>query len=423
MERDIILNRLLDKYEKSKHLKEPGTSNRRVMLQTDKKDLPEYQYENATIRDKFNESARLLEQQGFVSVKWVPERPVIHQISLNLDVVQKAYALVGRQHPVQSVSDYCSIIETALKQVNSPWILEWGTSVCSQMRSSLSLPAVCKQGSEYLKGLLRAFGYYDTLRGCSITMRTFSSVCYHDTKRFERDYRDNFLKIAESFHPDLHEICSQQALSPKEQLAVMGIYARPELYELSGRFCAQTNLGTTDFSAFAPTGIAMPSTAVDDILSFNLQEISTVIFIENKTNYDEYLLSQTVTNELVFFHGGFFSPQKGKLIRKLAEAASNDTKFYFWGDIDLGGFQMFKRLAALIPGLTPLKMSAGDVELYASVGLKRSDEYLSRLKTALLNHEYPMFEPAIEKILQYGVTIEQEIYLLAEHSGINRVTF
>lgn len=41
-EQGVILNRLLDKYENSKHLSEPGTSTRRVMLRVGKKELPEY---------------------------------------------------------------------------------------------------------------------------------------------------------------------------------------------------------------------------------------------------------------------------------------------------------------------------------------------------------------------------------------------
>ena len=40
----IILNRLLNKYENSKHLLDPGTSLRRVMLKVEKKDFPEYIY-------------------------------------------------------------------------------------------------------------------------------------------------------------------------------------------------------------------------------------------------------------------------------------------------------------------------------------------------------------------------------------------
>ena len=47
-EAQVILNRLLDKFENSKHLSEPNTSRRRVMLRIDKRELPEYQYEDAS---------------------------------------------------------------------------------------------------------------------------------------------------------------------------------------------------------------------------------------------------------------------------------------------------------------------------------------------------------------------------------------
>ena len=50
MTKAIILNRLLDKYESSKHLMEHGVSNRRVMLRiaSGKKEFPEYDYQDAS---------------------------------------------------------------------------------------------------------------------------------------------------------------------------------------------------------------------------------------------------------------------------------------------------------------------------------------------------------------------------------------
>ena len=39
-EAQVILNRLLDKFENSKHLSEPNVSRRRVMLRIDKRELP-----------------------------------------------------------------------------------------------------------------------------------------------------------------------------------------------------------------------------------------------------------------------------------------------------------------------------------------------------------------------------------------------
>ena len=100
MTKVIILNRLLDKYESSKHLMEPGVSNRRVMLRiaSGKKEFPEYDYQDASIRDTFNDAATALEKEGFVTNEWVKGRPVLSCVSLNLDKVKECYSLVGRTH-------------------------------------------------------------------------------------------------------------------------------------------------------------------------------------------------------------------------------------------------------------------------------------------------------------------------------------
>lgn len=75
MKRSIILSRLLDKYENSKHLFEPGVSTRRVMLRIEKKELPEYDYQKASVRDAFNQAAQELEREYLVTLEWVTDRP------------------------------------------------------------------------------------------------------------------------------------------------------------------------------------------------------------------------------------------------------------------------------------------------------------------------------------------------------------
>ena len=72
---------------------------------------------------------------------------------------------------------------------------------------------------------------------------------------------------------------------------------------------------------------------------------------------------------------------------------------------------MFRQLQGLIPALTPMRMSGEYVERFRQYGLMRSKEYLSALETDAKNGEYPLFSEPIEKILRYGVTIEQEVFL------------
>ena len=97
MERRVILSRLLDKYESSKHLLQPGVSPRRVMLRIDRKELPEYKYdEGSAIRDAYNIAAISLEKDGLVSVEWArPGRMSV--IALSLPSLDEAYRRCGRQ--------------------------------------------------------------------------------------------------------------------------------------------------------------------------------------------------------------------------------------------------------------------------------------------------------------------------------------
>lgn len=406
---EIILNRLLDKYENSKHLLDPGASLRRVMLRVEKKDLPEYIYEDAVIRDAYNEAALELEKRHLVQLEWVRGRPVLSAIVLRLDQIPQCYASAERVHPKVRATQVIQLIDSSLKDVAIPWMIAWKADVCKSAAEQMKIPAFCKTDDTLLRDLLRAFREYSALPG-GITMRAFSSRCFSDTKYFERNVRDLFLRIARQYDVDLAISCDENGLGEKEQLAYLGIYARPELYELAGNCLIRTEQGTICIGA-APYGLALPSTLIDSITVIDLTAIQCITFIENKTNYDEYVVSEKQPGELVIYHGGFLSPQKRKLVALIARAAAKDVKVRFWADIDAGGFRMFHNLQKLIPPVVPMRMSGELVDRFHEQGLVRSKEYLTDLQIDMENGKYPLFRDAIEKILNYGVTIEQETFL------------
>ena len=413
MNEGIILSHLLNKYERSKHLFQSNEAGRGVMLKVGpgKKDFPEYDYENASVRDSWNTAAIHLEQECLIQNEWVKNRPVLSCIRLNLNRVMDCYQLIGRTHPKELAMQVASIVNERLENASTCWIVAWRNQVCSDAQSEYSVPAYCKDGLSPLEDLLKAMACYDAMQGESTTMRAFSSKCYHDTKYFERNVRDLFLRIAQKYDVGLSQLSAQESLGTREQLAYLGIYARPELYELAGDIAVHTEHGSITFQAATPYGLALPSTAVNHITSIDLTQIQRIVFIENKTNYDEYLLSELTQGILAVYHGGFLSPQKKKLFQKLGEAIQPNCDVFFWADIDLGGFQMFAQLQQLIPSLKPLRMFGSDVDKYHATGLIRSASYLDDLKAALAHQEYPLFTEAIQEILKYGVTIEQEAFL------------
>lgn len=409
-EQSIILNRLLDKFENSKHLSDPGTSRRRVMLRVDKKELPEYRYEDATTRDAYNEAARMLESKKMVQLEWVKGRPLLSVVVLNLEQVTSCYTALRRVHPKTQANHISSLIDGALEGVSIPWIVSWKKDICSEAVEHLKIPNFCKTDDTLLRDLLRSFQEYAVLPG-SITMRAFSIKCFSDTKYFERNIRNLFLRIARKYDSNLALACAENNLGEKEQLAFLGIYARPEHYELAGNCLIRTQQGELNVNASGRCGLALPSTLIDLITEIEMRSIDCITFIENKTNYDEYIASEKRSGELVIYHGGFLSPQKRRLFTLIGDGASATSNIRFWADIDMGGFQMFQQLQELIPALVPMRMSGEFVDKFHEHGLVRSKEYLSALKTDLNNGKHLLFKDAIEKILSFGVTIEQEAFL------------
>ena len=100
-----------------------------------------------------------------------------------------------------------------------------------------------------------------------------------------------------------------------------------------------------------------------------------------------------------------------KLFEKLAAAAGETMQIRFWADIDLGGFCMFENLQTVFPQLEPMRMEGRFVEQYHKNGLKRPEQYLKKLKEERNAGRHTLFVDTIDKILQYGVTIEQETFL------------
>ena len=413
MRKEIIINRLLDKYESSKHLYEPGTSNRRVMLRTDprKKEFPEYEYENANIRDAFNAAAKELEQQNLIAIQWLKGRPVLECVILNVDAALECYKLVGRTHPKDLALKVAALVQEKLEYATADWIVAWRDDIFVKAKEEFKVPTYCKKDIAPLEALLVAVRAFDAQNGDPTTMRAFSSRCYHDTKFFERNVRDLFLQIAQKYDNTLSELCEHEDLGVRDQLAYLGIYARPELYEMAGDVSIYTHKGSIDLHAAGDCGLALPSTVVDDVVSFDLHTIRSITFIENKTNYDEYIRTEKQHDELVIYHGGFISPKKRALFTKLAIAVQSGIALRFWGDIDLGGFQMYEQLQKTFTNVHPMRMSAAEVEKYHHNGLARTEEYLCKLRTSHFNLVGSQFKPAIDKITEYGVTIEQEAFL------------
>jgi hypothetical protein len=146
--------------------------------------------------------------------------------------------------------------------------------------------------------------------------------------------------------------------------------------------------------------------------------IRNVVIIENKSVYYEY---QNVINQektLLVYLGGFFSPVKQLFLSKLYKYSAMhncNTKFYHWGDIDLGGliiFTLLKQKAILT--LMPLYMDIDTLERHRDLCDSFDDAYAKKLERLLDLEEYRLFHPVIRYMLEHKVKLEQESLMVAE---------
>ena len=165
-EAQVILNRLLDKFENSKHLSEPNVSRRRVMLRIDKRELPEYQYEDAVVRDAYNAAARELEQQALVRLEWARKQSVLSCIVLDLERVAQCYECADRVHPQKRAEEVERLITQKLEGNPVSWIAAWRDAVCTQARNSMRVPTFCRENDHLLQDLLLTFQRYAEVRQC-----------------------------------------------------------------------------------------------------------------------------------------------------------------------------------------------------------------------------------------------------------------
>lgn len=402
-----ILNKLIDSYENSKHYSDGTAFTKRVIVRCrDLIDVTEPDENTQFLADVTE-----LKTRNFIDCDWERKDLVADRIWLILDNVDSVYAYLGRRSRNDEVKDVLGAISQLLNSITTVWLSEYLRSQYDNIKDKNKLTGIWRSDIKIVREILSALGEIDKLNGKSVSMRTFSIELYSDTKYFERNIKKYIADIARKYEPDLRE---NDELSEREILQQLGIVMMPEIFEFCGNLEIKFKSGMVDFSPIK-NGSCISGHCVEEILSAEVKGVNRIIFIENKTNYSEYCLKSKRADELVIFHGGFYSPQRGKFF-KIIHSAVKGIPIYFWADIDYGGFKMFVRLKKnIISELQPMNMTAQAHKDHSHRLLERSDEYIEKLLRLCDDEDYSMFNDVIKAIAQSHGTVEQECFLLDDN--------
>ncbi len=409
--KNLILTRLLNKYEKSKTYLDKNKLNRRILLKLRSSEFPEYDIENTEIKESINFVIDELYRKGFIEYEWLKheENNIIDKVWLSMDRIDDIYKDTDRIPKKTKVNNAITMLREASRNLSELWIRRFLEDMELAIESKRSITPFLPEEPDMIKALFDALRVIDTKGDEEYLERVFSIKCFNDSKFFEKNLKKRLIDIIKKY------LLSGEAegYPDEEILAQIGIVKVPEQIDFCGEVTGNLDGHYLDFSFFNK-GISINSWTVRELANIELKSTNRVLFIENKANYIDYIFKKRDKGELVIFHGGFYSPVRGLFFKKIYEACYTEKiEFYHWGDIDAGGFKIFNRLKHnIIPGLKPYLM---DREAFISkkyYWMTFDEKYSNILKEMMGKEDFKEFHNVIELMLKEKARLEQEAFLL-----------
>ena len=164
-------------------------------------------------------------------------------------------------------------------------------------------------------------------------------------------------------------------------MAELGIEKTTEELMIKGNIIFSYQGQLLDYGVFPFGGIIDPGFARQmEISRINARAVLT---IENKSNF-HYLAGRQLPPEILLIYlGGFPGPRKRELLEKIYSftiTGPERVAFCHWGDIDVGGFRIFKVLKEVIPNLEPLFMDINTIKEFREYCEETNKSYNVHLK-------------------------------------------
>ena len=384
-----ILNKLLDKYEKSK-LSKGGTSiNRNIRLTTKDEVLSSYTGFDSYKHADFNDAViHKLEKQGFITA--IFENDTFKSLTLNIVNVDSLYDYLNRKKPADELRE----IKEVLNKYHFDNFLDMFIDyVNDYIYDKYDYPKSYFSDSVQLDLILMVFEKMFLLTE-EIKKRDFSAKYLGDSKLFE-SIQGRIIKIIKDF--DGNNYATDDDVLSEYNIVKNSSYAL-----VKNNLILKINNSIINLNDFGYE-ISLSDEMIKSlcILDSNVRKVITV---ENLTSF--YMLNDH--DSVIIYLGGFHNHTKQSLLMKLYEKYPK-AQYYHFSDIDVGGFLIFNNLVLKtgIPFI-PYRMSVN--ELKQNKNLKKLTENdKKRLKGLLLDSRFDLFKDVIEYMLDNNVKLEQEI--------------
>lgn len=404
-----LLDTLLDKYEHSVGFVEARSQQRRILLfmyGAHRKDFPLYDIEDSQICKRINKAALALEEQGLVQVEWMrgEEGHILSRIALNPQNIAQAYQSAGRQPLADAVAALEGQLSALLEKCGADWAKRYLQEQLAFLARNRRPPAAFPASGADREAWLAVLAEASAPRMEPMLERVFSLRCLGSSKAFEQHYRSRLVGILRKYLP-----LDTAEMDEEELLRQIGLEKYPEIFSIAGAVAFRWPDGRSVDAAPLADGLQISARDAEQARPILCSGVDTLLFVENKANYYAQIRSHACPQTVVVFHGGFYSPQRGRFFQKLCRAAGPGVRLLHWGDIDLGGFEMDSRLRREIdPRFTAWRMGCAELDSHREQAVPFSAEYAQKLERLL---EDPFLQDSwdvIRSMLREHLRLEQE---------------
>lgn len=386
-----ILNKLIDSYENSAYYN--GKSDRKRKISFDvRKNFKRYgQSDNFIETDKIDNVIEELYFKNYVFPgKSNDFRNYEIILNTNEEIIDEIYQSIGRQKKSEQREIFIERLKSITKKCD--WVEAFTREMIARVFEGKSIkPYFDSMNIEELDYIITILNYMAE-QSTEISFRRFSILVFKDSKKLER-YKTKVFNIIHDFYDDSIETIDAA-------FACFNIYRNPSFIYVKGNMTIQINNQVIDLSEMNYS-FSIPSESLASLQILNIVA-DKVITVENLMSfYDAY-----VSNALIIYLGGYHNTARRKFLLKIYEYLKDNVIYYHFGDIDVGGFNIYLDLIAktAIP-FKPLMMDLDTLLKYKDYCKELSLEEVSRL----LKVKEKFSNPVIYYMIENKVKLEQEI--------------
>ncbi len=381
---NIILNRLLDKYERSKSFTGDNKigqsfSVKLIKLFPKYGDDAEYDLFNA-----LNDAVSVLEDMKYVFVKRL-KNGIADTITLNIGLLDEIYNYISRTPKSDTNERLLNLLKVYADK--NEVLAEYCRSQIERIQSNKKAEYFDGDPEEYENILKAVSAAFDNSE--EIYIRDFSAKVFGgDSKAFEK------------IKNKVSRLLFQYGDFPQEETVLedLNIVKNPGHVFIKGCGIITISGQVIDLSVLNGD-IAISSDLLKSIDKIEITG-SRVITIENLTTFNHFSRSDT----FAFYLGGYHNSHRRNFIRKIYEQ-NPQISYYHYGDIDAGGFYILLHLKNKTGvQFLPYKMDTDTLRKYSAYTKPLTDNDRKRLKN-LADSE---FSDTVKYMLEHNCKLEQE---------------